>query len=78
MRHIPTNNTIGVIICKLDPHRAVMRGYIAMLAVDKDFRKRRIGSTLVELAIEEMKKTGADEVSCLFTLHSSLAIMPDR
>ncbi|KAI9142214.1 N-acetyltransferase MAK3-like protein [Paraphysoderma sedebokerense] len=62
VRHIPTNNTIGVIICKLDPHRAVMRGYIAMLAVDKDFRKRRIGSTLVELAIEEMKKTGADEV----------------
>jgi GNAT superfamily N-acetyltransferase len=36
---------IGVIVGKLDRHRREnkMRGYIAMLAVDKNYRKRRIG-----------------------------------
>lgn len=33
-----------------------------MLAVDKDYRKKRIGSKLVELAIEEMIRGDADEV----------------
>ena len=32
---------MGAIVCKLDRHRGtVQRGYIAMLAVDKDFRKK--------------------------------------
>lgn len=30
----------------------VKRGYIAMLAVDKNYRKRKIGATLVSKAIE--------------------------
>ncbi|CAG8566847.1 37205_t:CDS:2 [Gigaspora margarita] len=34
---------IGVIICKLDKHRDALRGYIAMLAVKKEYRKRKIG-----------------------------------
>ena len=35
---------VGAIVCKLDKHRGtVQRGYIAMLAVDKDFRKKKIG-----------------------------------
>jgi N-alpha-acetyltransferase 30 len=34
---------IGVIICKLDRHRDALRGYIAMLAVKKEYRKRKIG-----------------------------------
>ena len=35
---------VGAIVCKLDKHRgAIQRGYIAMLAVDKDFRKKKIG-----------------------------------
>lgn len=44
---------IGAIVCKLDMHRNIVkRGYIAMLAVDKQYRKRRIGSRLVEKAIQ--------------------------
>ncbi|KAI8332822.1 N-acetyltransferase 12, isoform CRA_a [Chlamydoabsidia padenii] len=53
---------VGVIICKLDPHKDRQRGYIAMLAVAKDYRKRAIGSTLVERAVQAMKKEKADEV----------------
>lgn len=54
---------VGAIVCKLDFHRkSTKRGYIAMLAVDKDYRKQRIGSTLVRRAITEMIAGGADEV----------------
>lgn len=55
---------IGVIVCRLEPHgqTARNRGYIAMLAVSKEYRKRKIGSTLVLMAIEAMKSAGADEV----------------
>lgn len=42
---------IGAIVCKLDLHRTVKRGYIAMLAVDEKYRKRKIGSKLVTQAI---------------------------
>jgi peptide alpha-N-acetyltransferase len=34
---------VGVIVCKADEHRGAYRGYIAMLAVDSTYRKRRIG-----------------------------------
>ena len=35
---------VGAIVCKLDLHKKmVRRGYIAMLAVDKDYRRRKIG-----------------------------------
>ncbi|KAF8938945.1 N-alpha-acetyltransferase 30, NatC catalytic subunit-like protein [Dissophora ornata] len=55
---------IGVIVCRLEPHGHIKsnRGYIAMLAVSKEYRKRRIGSTLVLMAIEAMKTAGADEI----------------
>lgn len=44
---------IGAIVCKLDMHRNVVkRGYIAMLAVDEKYRKRKIGSRLVRKAIQ--------------------------
>lgn len=44
---------VGAIVCKLDVHRqTVRRGYIAMLAVDKDFRKLKIGTNLVQKAIQ--------------------------
>jgi peptide alpha-N-acetyltransferase len=57
------NECVGAIVCKLDFHRKVYkRGYIAMLAVDPRFRKRKIGSTLVRKAIEEMTAQDADEV----------------
>ncbi|RIB19157.1 putative acyltransfersase [Gigaspora rosea] len=53
---------IGVIICKLDKHRDALRGYIAMLAVKKEYRKRKIGTSLVKMAIDAMKKQDADEI----------------
>ena len=54
---------VGAIVCKLDMHKKVTkRGYIAMLAVDSNYRKRRIGSTLVKKAIEAMVDDDADEV----------------
>lgn len=57
------NRCIGCIVCKLDIHRQMIkRGYIAMLAVDKDFRKLKIGTTLVQKAIRVMIANQADEV----------------
>lgn len=54
---------VGAIVCKLDLHRKVVRrGYIAMLAVDKEYRKQGIGSTLVKKSIQEMILGEADEV----------------
>jgi len=54
---------VGAIVCKLDYHKKVVkRGYIAMLAVDSKFRKRAIGSTLVQKAIQAMDAQEADEV----------------
>lgn len=54
---------VGAIVCKLDYHKMmVKRGYIAMLAVDKNYRKRKIGATLVSKAIEAMIEDEADEV----------------
>ena len=38
------SKTVGAIVCKLDLHKKmVRRGYIAMLAVDKNYRRRGIG-----------------------------------
>ncbi|XP_020713807.1 N-alpha-acetyltransferase 30A isoform X2 [Ceratitis capitata] len=46
------NEYVGAIVCKLDMHMNVRRGYIAMLAVRKEYRKLKIGTTLVQKAIE--------------------------
>jgi len=54
---------VGAIVCKLGQHKnSIRRGYIAMLAVNKNLRRRKIGSTLVKLAIESMIEEGCDEV----------------
>ncbi|VDK40614.1 unnamed protein product [Taenia asiatica] len=55
---------VGTIVCKLDYHGEVKRGYIAMLAVEKEHRRKRIGSTLVQLAVEIMIQNEAQEVRC--------------
>ena len=35
---------VGAIVCKLDEHKkGSYRGYIAMLAVDKNHRRKKIG-----------------------------------
>ncbi|KAG0376107.1 N-alpha-acetyltransferase 30 [Mortierella sp. AD032] len=69
---------IGVIVCRLEPHghSARNRGYIAMLAVSKEYRKRKIGSTLVLMAIEAMKGAGADEIvlETEYTNQSAIAL----
>ncbi|XP_039254645.1 N-alpha-acetyltransferase 30-like [Styela clava] len=54
---------VGAIVCKLDLHKKITRrGYIAMLAVDKTVRRKRIGTNLVKMAIETMNIEGCDEV----------------
>ncbi|KAF9332264.1 N-alpha-acetyltransferase 30 [Podila minutissima] len=72
------NVCIGVIVCRLDfhGHSKLKRGYIAMLAVSKEYRKRKIGSTLVLMAIESMKTAGADEIvlETEYTNQSAIAL----
>ncbi|KAL9710560.1 N-alpha-acetyltransferase 30 [Leucoagaricus gongylophorus] len=60
----PVNSDpIGVIVCKQSMHRNKSnRGYIAMLSVDRNWRKRGIASTLVRNSIQAMKDDGVDEV----------------
>ncbi|WWC57630.1 uncharacterized protein I303_100162 [Kwoniella dejecticola CBS 10117] len=54
---------IATIICKQDSHRGkTNRGYIAMLSVDRAWRRRGIASKLIEIAIDEMTRQGAHEV----------------
>jgi len=52
----------GVIVCKLERHRDYLRGYIAMLAVDKNLRGKGIGSCLVSKAIRSMREEACEEV----------------
>ncbi|XP_062131299.1 N-alpha-acetyltransferase 30A [Drosophila sulfurigaster albostrigata] len=56
---------VGVIVCKIDhlSNPELWQGYIAMLAVDPEYRRQGIGSTLVEKAIEMMKAEQADEIA---------------
>lgn len=54
---------VGAIVCKLDQHRKnVWRGYIAMLVVEKIYRRHKIGTKLVQKAIRRMIEQGCDEV----------------
>jgi len=40
---------VGAIVCKLDVHKLInRRGYIAMLAVDEQYRRKQIGWILLE------------------------------
>eukprot|EP01023_Acetabularia_acetabulum_P063791 TRINITY_DN807_c0_g1_i3.p4 TRINITY_DN807_c0_g1~~TRINITY_DN807_c0_g1_i3.p4 ORF type:complete len:209 (+),score=34.64 TRINITY_DN807_c0_g1_i3:194-820(+) len=51
----------GTIVCKADMHGALMRGYIAMLVVENEYRGKGIGSKLVRMSIEEMRQIGCHE-----------------
>lgn len=54
---------VGVVVSKLEPHRGgPLRGYIAMLAVQEDYRGRGIATRLVRMTIDKMVERGADEV----------------
>jgi len=54
---------VGTVVCKLDVHRCrnTHRGYIAMLAVDKELRGQGLGKKLVRLCLDRMRELGADE-----------------
>lgn len=56
---------IGVIISKIDIHRNVRtRGYIGMLVIEPEYRKRGIAKNLVKLTVENMiKNNSIDEIS---------------
>ncbi|KAI0789161.1 acyl-CoA N-acyltransferase [Abortiporus biennis] len=58
-----SDEPVGVIICKQSLHKETRnRGYIAMLSVRKDWRKKGIATTLVKRAMQEMIGYGAQEV----------------
>lgn len=58
-----SDKCVGAIVCKLDVHKKMARrGYIAMLAVDDEYRRRKIGSNLVLRAIRAMVADDCDEV----------------
>lgn len=55
---------VGAIVCKNGLYKNnVKRGYIAMLAVNENYRRKKIGSNLVKKAIIAMQQMEADEVS---------------
>ncbi|CAF1036423.1 unnamed protein product [Rotaria sp. Silwood1] len=61
--NLETNDLIGAIISKLDLHKnSLRRGYIAMLAIKQEYRRKKIASTLVLMSIREMIKRGCDEI----------------
>jgi len=64
---------IGAVVCKLEPvmnpvkfppkiSKVPFRGYIAMLAVNPEYRGKGLGSELVIRAINTMKEYGGTEV----------------
>lgn len=78
---------VGAIVCKLGVHKqSRRRGYIAMLAVSENVRRKKIGSTLVKLAIESMVEEGCDEVvletevtnSAALNLYENLGFVRDK
>ncbi|CAD7922734.1 unnamed protein product [Amoebophrya sp. A25] len=56
---------VGGIISKLEAHKSsyfpAMRGYIAMLAVDKEFRRRGLGRRIVQVVLTRMEELGGHE-----------------
>ena len=59
---IDNNKAIGTIVCKLEPHNNRLRGYIAMLAVDPNYRGKKLGTLLVKKAIDALITKNADEI----------------
>lgn len=54
---------VGVIVCSVMDHRQVrQRGYIAMLAVKKNYRGNGIAKELIRIALDAIKNKGVDEI----------------
>mmetsp|Transcript_25194 Transcript_25194/g.41982 ORF Transcript_25194/g.41982 Transcript_25194/m.41982 type:complete len:202 (+) Transcript_25194:38-643(+) len=49
---------IATIVCKLEGEGEAMEGYMAMLAVDKEYRKKGIGRKLSTMVIDRMIEDG--------------------
>ncbi|CAL4116334.1 unnamed protein product, partial [Meganyctiphanes norvegica] len=63
---------VGAIVCKLDVHKKVtVRGYIAMLAVDHRFRKKKIGVNLSSTHLEARTRTSQDTISWVLATAAS-------
>ncbi|KAL2826987.1 acyl-CoA N-acyltransferase [Aspergillus cavernicola] len=59
-----TERMVGVVVSKIEPHRGgPLRGYIAMLAVQEEYRGLGIATRLVRMAIDAMGGRGADEIA---------------
>eukprot|EP01029_Cantina_marsupialis_P009817 TRINITY_DN22651_c0_g1_i1.p1 TRINITY_DN22651_c0_g1~~TRINITY_DN22651_c0_g1_i1.p1 ORF type:complete len:204 (+),score=18.34 TRINITY_DN22651_c0_g1_i1:80-613(+) len=56
LAHNKEGKLIGCVMCKIDKGRTSLKGYLGMLAVDQEYRKRGIATVLVKKAINEMKK----------------------
>lgn len=66
---------IGVVVSKLEPHRGgPLRGYIAMLAVQEEYRGQGIATRLVRMTIDKMVERGADEVCTSILLLSLFSL----
>ena len=51
---------IGVVVNKADRHRnGRLRGYVAMLAVDSEYRKQKIGTKFIILQISHFQTVGS-------------------
>lgn len=53
---------IGTIVCKADIEQDIMKGYIAMLTVNKLYRKKGIGLKLAMIGINRMIDVGCQEI----------------
>jgi peptide alpha-N-acetyltransferase len=53
---------VGAIVCRLEHIQGMTKGYIAMLAVEENFRKHGIGSSLVKKAIDQMIHLECNEI----------------
>lgn len=54
---------VGAVIGRVDERAERKRGYIAMLAVKKEYRKKNLGSELVERILDQFEILKVDEVS---------------
>jgi peptide alpha-N-acetyltransferase len=79
-------NFVGAIVCKAEDKVNVKRGYIAMLAVHDEYRRRGIGTELVRIAVRTMMTLGCGEVvletevsnQAALRLYENLGFMRDK
>ena len=77
MVHNENGQLVGVVVCKVDNHKSGRtRGYIGMLAVDKEYRKLGIASQLVRTVLERLKEMGVHEcvLEAEVTNHGALSL----